>query len=504
MSSPGFDAGERVNKWLLEAFQRNASDIHVEHAGRSLRVRGRIDGTLERLDLLADANVSAVFARLKVMAQLDVNERRLPQDGRFHAYDFIKDVKVKGLDVRLNVTAGIAGEKAVMRLIDHRKMGFKLDELGFSKQGLARYRVCLQRPHGLILHVGPTGSGKSTSLYVATEAINGPGLNMVTVEDPVEFIREGILQAQVNPDIGLTFPVILRALLRQDPDIIMLGEIRDQETAEIALQAASTGHRVLSTLHTNDALGTIGRFKDMGLPGYKVAEALQCVVSQRFVRKLCECRKPLKLPGIDKETIQLFRSAGCVFCKNTGFQGRSAVMEVLAVDERVRAAIANEARSKILRRLARLTGWKTLFQEAWLKAVAGITSPAEVLRVTQGIQIGDQSTTEIVRLVQRLLRAARGSVAPKQAKPKQARPAPAKPAPATRPARAAEAHAVRTPDKRPAVKPPAKGLAPRPAPRAPASKRAVPGLGRPVPRKESPAAKRPRAPEQRPSGRRES
>ncbi len=433
--SVGFDATERVNKWLLDAFQRGASDLHIEHVGRSLRVRARVDGALERLDLLIDVNVSAVFARLKVMAELDLNEKRLPQDGRFHAHDFIKENKVKALDVRINVMAGIAGEKAVLRLIDHKKMRFKLEELGFSKQALARYKACLQKPHGLILHVGPTGSGKSTSLYVATESVHGPGLNMVTVEDPVEFTREGVLQTQVQPDIGLTFPVILRALLRQDPDIIMVGEIRDAETAEIALQAACTGHLVFSSMHTNDALGTLGRVRDMGMPAYKLADALQCVVGQRFVRKLCTCKQLLRLPGIEKDPARkLYRKHGCAFCKQTGFAGRSLVMEVLTVDDRLRAAIANEVRSKGLRKIARAAGWRSLFQEGWLKALAGITSPAEVLRVTEGIEIGDGSGAEIAKTVQRLLRSARGketAAVPKAVRKEVARKPAAPPAPAS-------------------------------------------------------------------------
>ncbi len=393
------EADDKVNEWVLKAYSKGASDVHIEPLSDTLRVRCRVDGELSRVDEISDVNAPAIIARLKIMANLDVNERRVPQDGRIHFRDFCREAK--GLDLRVNITPCLFGEKAVLRLIDNNKSRFKLEDLGYSKNALERYRECLHRPHGLTLHVGPTGSGKTTSLYAAMAEINSPKRNLVTVEDPIEYTREGICQTQVNRDVGLTFPVVLRALLRQDPDVIMIGEIRDLETADIACEAAMTGHRVLSTLHTNDALGTIARLKDMGVPSFQIATALQVVVSQRFVRRLCNnCKQQDRVQGLEEKLrAKFFRAGGCRECENTGYRGRAAVMEVMSVDERVRQAIGKDERAKVLRRAARNAGMKTIYEDALLKAARGVTSLAEALRVTKGVQVSDRPLGNIGELV---------------------------------------------------------------------------------------------------------
>ncbi len=392
MHSKKIDAEERINDWVLRAHSRGASDLHVEPLSASLRVRARVDGDLSRVDEIGEVNTAAVLARLKIMARLDVNERRVPQDGRIHFRDFCNSPEAKGLDLRINISPCLFGEKAVLRLIDNRKLKFRLEDLGYAPDALERYRECIHRPHGLTLHVGPTGSGKTTSLYAALAEIDSPRRNLVTVEDPIEYTREGYCQTQVNPDVGLSFPVVLRALLRQDPDVIMIGEIRDLETADIACEAAMTGHRVFSTLHTNDALGTVARLKDMGVPDFQISTALQCVVSQRFVRKLCpNCRQLERVDDLEKKLrAQFYRAGGCRSCDMDGYTGRLAVMEVMSVDARVRQAIGKGERAKVLRRAARDAGMKTIYEDALMKAAKGLTSLAEVLRVTKGVQVSDR------------------------------------------------------------------------------------------------------------------
>jgi len=374
-----------VNLILTEAVQQGASDIHLEPRERDLKVRYRIDGVLqEAYDPPKNVQL-AITSRIKILAGLNIAERRLPQDGRFTMTIDRSDV-----DFRVSTLPTAHGESVVLRVLDDSRVMLQLDELGFSPASLSQLKSLLARPHGMLFVTGPTGSGKTTTLYAALRLLNTGEKNLTTVEDPIEYQLEGVRQVQVNPKIGLTFATGLRAILRQDPDIIMVGEIRDLETAQIAVQSALTGHLVLSTLHTNDAASTLIRLEDMGVETYLVAAAAEGVVAQRLVRKLCpKCkegyqpgeglRKTLGLPGAPT----LYRAKGCKDCRYTGYRGRVGIYEILILDDDIRELILRRASPAEIRRAAQPKGMKTLREDGLEKAVQGITSVEEVMRVTE-------------------------------------------------------------------------------------------------------------------------
>jgi type IV pilus assembly protein PilB len=387
-SGDGSTVIKLANHVISSAVREGASDIHVEPDEGSLRIRYRVDGRLiEKLKPPAHMN-AALVSRIKIMAGLDISERRLPQDGAIH-------VKINGrpVDLRVSTLPNKFGEKVVMRIIDNQNVLVSPEQLGFDPETLEKFRQAIQRPHGLLLVTGPTGSGKSTTLYSALSAINTPDVNICTVEDPIEFNLVGINQFQVNEKIGFTFPATLRSLLRQDPDVIMLGEIRDNETARIAIQAALTGHMVFSTLHTNDAPGAITRLYNLGVEPYLISASLEGVLAQRLVRKLCSnCAAPTApSPAIVKAAEKLgqsldtiFVGKGCAKCRNSGFSGRTGIYEMLLPNDEIRDAITAGATLNQLRHLARQAGMKTLLEDGFAKVRAGRTTVEEVLCVTAG------------------------------------------------------------------------------------------------------------------------
>jgi type IV pilus assembly protein PilB len=374
-----------VNALLAEAVRRRASDVHVEPYERSLRIRLRIDGVLCEVAPPPPSLAAAITTRVKVMAQLDIAERRLPQDGRLRLALEGTDV-----DVRVSVLPTLFGEKLVLRLLDHGRVERRLDTLGLEPDTLARLRLALAQPHGLVLATGPTGSGKTTTLYAALAALNTTAVNICTVEDPVEVHLRGVNQVATREDVGLSFAVALRAFLRQDPDVIMVGEIRDLETADIAVKAALTGHLVLSTLHTNDAPSAVTRLLDMGIPPFLVAGALVLVVAQRLVRVLCpHCARAdiaspeaLQAAGWRGAPFVPRHGTGCADCAGTGYRGRAAVYEVMVPDDGLRERVVAGATALELRRLACASGMRTLRQAALAVAARGLTTVAEALRVT--------------------------------------------------------------------------------------------------------------------------
>ncbi len=351
-----------VNMMVMEAARENASDIHIEPEEDSLSIRFRVDGVLHEKESPPKHFQSAIISRIKVLANLDIAERRKPQDGRFH----IK-MDNKQIDIRVSCVPIIHGENVVMRLLDAGSVILGLDQLGFSGDMMEKYKKLLQHPHGIILVTGPTGSGKTTTLYTSLNILNTPDKNIITVEDPVEYRLPGVRQIQVNPQAELTFASGLRAILRQDPDIIMVGEIRDLETAEIAIQAALTGHLVFATLHTNDAPGAITRLLDMGLESYLISSSVVGVIAQRLVRVFCkECK-----------------GKGCKACLNTGYKGRRGIYELMIPDEQIRKLIANKASLDEIRQAVLKTGMRTMREDGLEKVGKGLTSQEEVLRVTQ-------------------------------------------------------------------------------------------------------------------------
>ncbi len=374
-----------VNYLILQALQKNASDIHIEPGRKHTAVRFRIDGQLRevlrpRRDLHA-----AIVSRVKVIARLDIAEHRMPQDGRVH-------VVVEGheVDLRISMLPTVLGEKVVIRVLDKRRLTFNLDELGFAPDLLDQFKLLLAKPHGLILVTGPTGSGKTTTLYSALELIKSVHRNIVTVEDPVEYQLAQINQVMVDEGTGLTFPVALRSILRQDPDVIMVGEIRDSETANVAVQAALTGHLVLSTLHTNDSAGAVTRLLDMDVAGYKVAAALAGVLAQRLVRKVCpRCQTTYYPPAEILEAIHyqgdcrrsFQRGRGCTACFDTGYHGRTGIYELFACDQQSRGLIAQGTDLTRIRTWLKQRNVRTLFDEGVRLAEAGQTSLDEAMRV---------------------------------------------------------------------------------------------------------------------------
>ncbi|MDH5436686.1 MAG: GspE/PulE family protein, partial [Gammaproteobacteria bacterium] len=371
-----------------DAIQIGASDIHIEPDETVLRIRQRIDGVLQEQVMKEKRIANALVSRLKLMSGLDISEKRLPQDGRFNIR-----VKNKSIDVRVSTMPVQYGESVVMRLLDQSGGTLNLEYLGMPPDLLKRYHTFIHRPHGMVLVTGPTGSGKTTTLYATLSELNKPETKIITVEDPVEYRLPRINQVQVNSRIGLTFASILRSALRQDPDVVLIGEMRDQETAEIGLRAAMTGHFVLSTLHTNDAVSTANRLMDMGAEGYLVATALQAVLAQRLVRKICasciETYNPnpnetawLRAFGATNMSNTEFKQGiGCPHCNNTGYHGRIGVYELLEIDEKLADALRRNDSSDFARQTTLQPGFKTLAQSALEYAAQGITTLEEVIRI---------------------------------------------------------------------------------------------------------------------------
>jgi len=374
-----------VDLMLTQALKKRASDIHIEPEMDSLRVRYRIDGALHEILQVPKTNQNAVLARLKILANLDITENRIPQDGRFK-------VKFEGkeVDFRVSSLPTSFGQKFVLRLLDKANLSIGLDKLGFSEQPARIFKEAVAKPFGMILVTGPTGSGKSTTLYSVLNQLNTPERNIITVEDPVEYQVEGITQIQVRNEIGLDFSSGLRALLRQSPDVIMIGEIRDSETADIAVKASLTGQVVLSTLHTNDAITSITRLMDMGVESFLVASSLVMLCAQRLCKKLClKCRKPVQVPqdylrqiGFTGTTT-FYTAVGCKYCNNTGFYGRIAILETVLIDDTIREMIIKKKSIDEIKQYAIQTlGMKTLRDDAYIKVHEGITTIEEAVRIT--------------------------------------------------------------------------------------------------------------------------
>ena len=376
-----------VNYIIQTAVKEGASDIHVEPSEKKLKVRFRIDGVLFEMMNPPVSMAAAITSRLKIMANLDISERRLPQDGRIRC-----TVQGRKLDLRMSTIPTPAGEKTVMRLLDTRSINVQLEDLGFAENTLELWKRQVNAPHGIVLVTGPTGSGKTTTLYSSLRQLDKNKLNISTVEDPIEYHLDGITQTQTHDRIGMTFARALRALLRQDPDVIMVGEIRDQETAHVAVQAALTGHLVLSTLHTNDAPSSVTRLVNIGIEPFLVGAAVNAVLAQRLVRRLCsqcktqeppsgEMAEHLTMMGLNAETI--WTAHGCDRCRNTGYAGRVGVYELLVVDDQLRDVIARNPNVSEFRRMCLERGMVSLRDDGMAKVAKGLTTVQEVLRVTE-------------------------------------------------------------------------------------------------------------------------
>jgi len=376
-----------VDYIIANAINERASDIHVEPQEKRLNIRYRIDGVLHDIISPAKELQMAIVSRIKIMANMDIAERRLPQDGRFTIR-----IRHREVDLRISTLPTIFGEKVVMRLLEKGALALDLERLGFDDRNLEIFKRHITRAHGIILLTGPTGSGKTTTLYSALSAIKSPEINIVTVEDPVEYQINGVYQVQANPKIGLTFAIGLRHILRQDPDIIMIGEIRDLETAEMGIRSALTGHLVFSTLHTNDASGTITRLINMGVEPYLVSSSLNLAVAQRLVRKICpDCKESYRASKVMLSSFQLqksdnvrfYRGKGCTTCKGTGYYGRIAICEMLELKPQVRNLVLNGGDSDTIKQKAiEFGGMTTLRQNGIRKVVEGITTIEEVMRAT--------------------------------------------------------------------------------------------------------------------------
>lgn len=377
-----------VNLIILRAVKENASDVHIEPFGEdTLKVRYRIDGILHDVMSLPRNLQLAVVSRIKIMSDLDIAERRLPQDGRIQV-----NVGEKKINIRVSILPAVTGESAVLRILDPSSILLELDSLGFSPDILPNYLSLIKKPNGIILVTGPTGSGKSTTLYTTLNLLNSTEKKIMTIEDPVEYRLKGISQVQAKPKIGLTFAAGLRSFLRQDPDIMLVGEIRDKETAEIAVQAALTGHIVLSTLHTNDAPSSVVRLVDMGIEPFLISSSVIGVIAQRLVRKICpKCKKEIKItPDIEKilneneignNEITLYKGEGCPYCKDTGYKGRVAIFELMVITENIREMIIKNVSTGKLRQAAVKEGMCLLKIDGIKKVCEGITTIDEVLRV---------------------------------------------------------------------------------------------------------------------------
>ncbi len=374
-----------VNSLFLEAVENRATDIHLEPQEEKISVRFRIDGALHQFPPPPKAAFAGVVTRLKILSNLDIGERRLPQDGRTK----IK-IGARDIDIRVSVMPSIYGEKIVMRLLDRQSLVKTLDAIGFETEEERTYKEGLKKPYGMIIVTGPTGSGKTTTLYSGLNFINTPEKNIVTIEDPVEYELQGITQVQIKPKIGLTFAEILKSMLRQDPDIIMVGEIRDLETAQIAIQSALTGHLVISTLHTNDTVSTISRLNYMGVPNYLIAESLHLIMAQRLVRRICKtCKQEdvegaeiLANMGISLKDGKVYKGKGCSLCNFTGYHGRVAIFEVLEVNREIKKGIIEGGKEEEFRELCGKHGFSTLRDAALRKVFAGMTTVDEFLSKT--------------------------------------------------------------------------------------------------------------------------
>ncbi len=379
-----------VNSILIEALRKHASDIHIEPMEKKIRLRYRVDGILYENPSPPKSVQSAISSRIKIMANLDIAERRIPQDGRFKIKALGKEV-----DLRISYLPTVHGEKIVMRILDKTALAPNLEALGLEQKALDDLKYAIAKPHGMLLVTGPTGSGKTTTLYSALQELNTEDVNIITVEDPVEYQLGGINQVQARPEVGLTFAAGLRSILRQDPDIVMIGEIRDNETASIAVQAALTGHLVISTLHTNDAAGAIARMAYMGIEPFMLSSSLVMTQAQRLYRKLCPfCKQAVQIPEktmrfnrLDpdqfKETT-FFAAKGCPKCGGLGYKGRGAIMEILLINDEVRAKILETSEASALREVAVRNGMKSLRETGLSRVRDGLTTIDEILRVTTG------------------------------------------------------------------------------------------------------------------------
>ncbi|KAB2927251.1 MAG: type II secretion system protein GspE [Candidatus Contendobacter sp.] len=378
-----------VNLMVARAVESRASDIHIEPFENRLKVRYRVDGVLREVESPPSRLSAAVISRIKIMAKLNIAERRLPQDGRIQLR-----AQGKEIDLRVSTVPTLWGESVVMRILDKASVVLDFEVLGFGPRTLKRFLDILHLPHGILLVTGPTGSGKTTTLYTALQTLNTPERKILTVEDPVEYQLEGINQIQAKPQINLTFANALRSIVRQDPDVIMIGEMRDLETAGIAVQSALTGHLVLSTLHTNDSAGSITRLLDMGVDDYLLTSTISGILAQRLVRLLCaNCRQPYPaLPELVEEMrlrrfsegrdITLYKPIGCEQCGGTGYRGRAAIMEFLVMSDPLRRLVLKHADASALQAEAQREGMDTMYEDGLRKAVAGLTTLEEVLRVT--------------------------------------------------------------------------------------------------------------------------
>jgi type IV pilus assembly protein PilB len=395
-SMPGDDDGadapiiRLVQKVIAEAVNNRTSDIHIEPMGDRVRLRYRIDGVCHERDNIPKRMQSAIIARLKIMSGMKIQERRIPQDGRIK-------LKIGGeqIDFRVSACPAYHGESVVLRILRPESVRIGLNNLGFEADHLEHFHRIIRRPNGIFLVTGPTGSGKTTTLYSALDVLNRPDRKIITAEDPVEYNFNGINQCQVRDDIGLTFARILRAMLRQAPNIVLVGEIRDKEVADVATQAALTGHLVFSTLHTNDAPSAITRLIDMGVKPFLVASSIQAVMAQRLIRLLCDhCKEPdpqpnrfhLRLIGIDDDDMRektIYRPVGCSHCGGTGYRGRKAIFEMMTMNSEIRELAFKRAATSHIRRAAIAGGMRTLVQDGKVKVLNGVTSPEEIARVAQ-------------------------------------------------------------------------------------------------------------------------
>ncbi len=375
-----------VNMLITQAVNERASDIHIEPQEKDIRIRNRIDGVLHEVMRSPKSIQAGVISRLKIMSDINIAERRIPQDGRVGLV-----VGGKAIDLRVATLPTVNGEKVVVRILDKSSVLMKLQDLGFSDDNFSRFQSSFLKPYGMILVTGPTGSGKSTTLYATLNILNDVDRNIITVEDPVEYRLAGVNQIQVNPKAGLTFASALRSILRSDPDIVLIGEIRDRETAQIAVEAALTGHLVLSTLHTNDAPSAISRLNEMGIEPFLVSSAVDCVLAQRLVRILCErCKEPYlpteealleaKIP-VAGDVPKLFRAVGCSHCSKTGYRGRMAVHEVMLKSEEIERLTAERRSSEEIARVARAQGMTPMRDDGIRKVLEGKTSVEEIMRV---------------------------------------------------------------------------------------------------------------------------
>lgn len=383
-----------VNQIIWEAHQTRATDIHIEPMEIDLRIRYRIDGVLHQTPVPATLKrfQSSIISRIKVMANMDIAEKRLPQDGRI-------SLRIQGeeIDVRVSTMPTVYGESVSLRLLLRGSGMINMSQLGLEPDDETVLKKMITRPHGILLCTGPTGSGKSTSLYAWLHSINSVDKRIMSAEDPIEYEMAGVNQVQMKPEIGLTFAHTLRTFLRQDPDVIMVGEIRDRDTAEIAIRAALTGHLVFSTLHTNDSAGTVNRLLDMGIEPFLVASSVEGIIAQRLIRRLCpSCRKPVTIDAVKRELLKnegfpvaaldtqdIYEPDGCDECHGSGFKGRTGIYEILAIDDHIRPLIIERAAASIIKREALKHGLRTLREDGWRKVLAGVTTVEEVLRVAE-------------------------------------------------------------------------------------------------------------------------